>query len=455
MRLINKIKTEGVSLRLAHQIMVIVSFIIMAILLFKTFESGSTFSDLSEATNNYIYLEKDADALMSASDFLTDKVQRFTVTFDREQMDAYFEEAETTRRREHALENMERVAGGTEAYEKLQEAMKGSLELMNTEYYAMRLIIDAKGYTNYPAVLDTVVIDPADAALGDSDKIILAQQKVHNDDYYSQKMQIRMNMEECLKTLESDTHSKQKIISEKMTEQMKGTRFFIIIQCAATVFVLLMTSYLGINPIIKGVEKIKEDSEIPIIGSYEFRYLAKTYNKMYEAFKKSIANLNYDASHDKLTGVYNRSGYDILSQSIDLRSTAALLIDADKFKEINDTHGHATGDKVLKKIAVMLRRTFRSEDYICRVGGDEFVVFMLHMDEERRELIKLKVGLINKGLADTSDDLPPISVSIGVAFGKDVPNVSTLIKNADEALYRMKNSGRGGCCFYTKPTDES
>lgn len=455
MRLINKIKTEGVSLRLAHQIMVIVSFIIMAILLFKTFESGSTFSDLSEATNNYIYLEKDADALMSASDFLTDKVQRFTVTFEREQMDAYFEEAETTRRRENALENMERVAGGTEAYEKLQEAMKGSLELMNTEYYAMRLIIDAKGYTNYPAVLDTVVIDPADAALGDSDKIILAQQKVHNDDYYSQKMQIRMNMEECLKTLESDTHSKQKIISEEMTEQMKGTRFFIIIQCAATVFVLLMTSYLGINPIIKGVEKIKEDSEIPIIGSYEFRYLAKTYNKMYEAFKKSIANLNYDASHDKLTGVYNRSGYDILSQSIDLRSTAALLIDADKFKEINDTHGHATGDKVLKKIAVMLRRTFRSEDYICRVGGDEFVVFMLHMDEERRELIKLKVGLINKGLADTSDDLPPISVSIGVAFGKDVPNVSTLIKNADEALYRMKNSGRGGCCFYTKPTDES
>ena len=455
MRLINKIKTEGVSLRLAHQIMVIVSFIIMAILLFKTFESGSTFSDLSEATNNYIYLEKDADALMSASDFLTDKVQRFTVTFEREHMDAYFEEAETTRRREHALENMERVAGGTEAYEKLQEAMKGSLELMNTEYYAMRLIIDAKGYTNYPAVLDTVVIDPADAALGDSDKIILAQQKVHNDDYYSQKMQIRMNMEECLKTLESDTHSKQKIISEEVTKQMKGTRFFIIIQCAATVFVLLMTSYLGINPIIKGVEKIKEDSEIPIIGSYEFRYLAKTYNKMYEAFKKSIANLNYDASHDKLTGVYNRSGYDILSQSIDLRSTAALLIDADKFKEINDTHGHATGDKVLKKIAAMLRRTFRSEDYICRIGGDEFVVFMLHMDEERRELIKLKVGLINKGLADTSDDLPPISVSIGVAFGKDVANVSTLIKNADEALYRMKNRGRGGCCFYTKPTDES
>ena len=454
MRLINKIKTEGVSLRLAHQIMVIVSFIIMAILLFKTFESGSTFSDLSEATDNYINLEKDADALMSASDFLTDKVQRFTVTFEREHMDAYFEEAETTRRRENALENMEKVAGGTEAYEKLQEAMKGSLELMNTEYYAMRLIIDAKGYTNYPAVLDTVVIDPADAALSDSEKITVAQQKVHNDDYYSQKMQIRMNMEECLKTLESDTHSKQKILSEEVTEQMKGTRFFIIIQCAATVFVLLMTSYLGINPIIKGVEKIKEDSEIPIIGSYEFRYLAKTYNKMYEAFKKSIANLNYDASHDKLTGVYNRSGYDILSQSIDLKSTAALLIDADKFKEINDTHGHAMGDKVLKKIAAMLRRTFRSEDYICRIGGDEFVVFMLHMDEERRELIKLKVGLINKGLADTSDDLPPISVSIGVAFGKDVPNVSTLIKNADEALYRMKNSGRGGCCFYTKPSEE-
>ena len=109
-------------------------------------------------------------------------------------------------------------------------------------------------------------------------------------------------------------------------------------------------------------------------GSYEFRYLAKTYNKMYEAFKQSIENLNYEASHDSLTGVYNRAGYDVVKQSLDLKSTAVLIIDADNFKKINDMYGHLVGDQVLKKIEDALRAAFRSEDYICRVGGDEFWV---------------------------------------------------------------------------------
>jgi diguanylate cyclase (GGDEF)-like protein len=124
------------------------------------------------------------------------------------------------------------------------------------------------------------------------------------------------------------------------------------------------------------------------------------------------------------------------------------MIDADKFKEINDTYGHDTGDAVLVKIAHTLRSAFRSEDYVCRLGGDEFVVFMLHMDESHAPLIENKVNRINEVLANTSDGIPKISISVGVSFGSQADHVNVMIKHADLALYQMKEAGRAGCTFY-------
>ena len=83
---------------------------------------------------------------------------------------------------------------------------------------------------------------------------------------------------------------------------------------------------------------------------------------MYNAYRKSIENLSFQASHDELTGAYNRAGYDLIKSSLDFGSTAMLLFDADQFKNINDRHGHETGDLVLKKIVAVLKRSFRSDD---------------------------------------------------------------------------------------------
>ena len=97
---------------------------------------------------------------------------------------------------------------------------------------------------------------------------------------------------------------------------------------------------------------------------------------MYEVYKRSLANLNFKASHDELTGAYNRSGYELLLSSIDLGSTTMMLFDVDNFKTINDTYGHEVGDKVLTRLVQVLKKNFRFDDYICRIGGDEFVVFI-------------------------------------------------------------------------------
>jgi diguanylate cyclase (GGDEF)-like protein len=170
---------------------------------------------------------------------------------------------------------------------------------------------------------------------------------------------------------------------------------------------------------------------------------------MYNAYKKSIENLSFKASHDELTGVYNRAGYDLIKSSLDTESTAMLLFDADQFKNINDRFGHELGDRVLKKIADALKRNFRSDDYICRIGGDEFVVFMVHTTGTSKQLITRKVVSINKALADGKDDLPPITLSAGVSYRTAGKDPEEMFRQADIALYYVKDHGRDGCCFYS------
>ncbi len=123
-------------------------------------------------------------------------------------------------------------------------------------------------------------------------------------------------------------------------------------------------------------------------------------------------------------------------------------MDVDNFKNVNDTYGHDTGDKILIKIVQTLKDNFRSIDYICRIGGDEFVVLMVHAEPEMKELLSAKIEQINKTLADTSDGLPPISISAGVAFGTCIGDEENIIEKADEALYRIKRSGKNGIAFF-------
>lgn len=170
---------------------------------------------------------------------------------------------------------------------------------------------------------------------------------------------------------------------------------------------------------------------------------------MYDVYKKSIEHLNYKASHDELTGVYNRAGYDLLVESIDLATTYMMVIDVDDFKKVNDEYGHNAGDNVLVRVAKVLQMFFRSDDYVCRVGGDEFVVLMVHSSRNSDKLIAAKVEDINRELAKgNTDDAPAASISAGVAHGEEHDTSQTLFEKADKALYETKKSGKRGYSFY-------
>ena len=93
----------------------------------------------------------------------------------------------------------------------------------------------------------------------------------------------------------------------------------------------------------------------------------------------------------------------------------------------------------------MIRESFRSQDYVCRIGGDEFAVIMVHTDASHAELVRGKVQRINERLRQSGDGLPVTHISCGAAYGRDAADFEAIFQNADAALYRVKGSGGCGC----------
>jgi two-component system cell cycle response regulator len=157
------------------------------------------------------------------------------------------------------------------------------------------------------------------------------------------------------------------------------------------------------------------------------------------------------ATTDALTGVPNRHYFDthleqLFSRAIETQKPLSIaLCDADHFKRVNDTYGHAIGDEVLMELARRLGRNLRSLDLVARIGGEEFVVVMpdtppgqaLRISERLRSKVAEEPFLVGDGLR------LPITTSIGVtSHGPDDAIATDLLKRADEAMYRAKRGGR-------------
>ena len=438
----SKQRQNGISLRKAHIFLVAGAILIAALMFYSTVRLNLSFHRLTDAAEGQIELRKATRELMDASDYLTEKVQRFTVHGEARFMEEYFTEAFETNRREDAIHRMTEGTDNTAAIQNLKAALNDSMALMSLEYYAMRLVVEAKGYTDYPEQLRTITLSEEDCKLSNAAKLRRATELVLSDEYYAKKDEIRAHMNASLDELERMAYDTDASTLQSFHKEMTLVRLVILIQIVGIFLIVILTAQLGIHPVLNAVEHIKEDSPIPEVGANEFRYLARTYNKMYEVYKSSLARLNFKASHDELTGAYNRSGYELLLSSLDLGSTYMMLFDLDNFKGINDTYGHEMGDRALVKLVEVLKKSFRADDYVCRLGGDEFIVFMVHTDKRKQNLVAAKIREINRALSESRDGIPPLSVSVGIVHGSDAPDAERLFEKVDAAMYRSKQSGK-------------
>ncbi len=173
--------------------------------------------------------------------------------------------------------------------------------------------------------------------------------------------------------------------------------------------------------------------------------------------KRTEEQVRHLANHDPLTGLPNRRLLDDrLTQALNLAQrsglgVAVMLIDLDRFKIINDTHGHEIGDRVLQTVARRLRTTIRKVDTVARQGGDEFVVVLPELGKatDAGRVANKILQQLGKPIAVERHSFV-IGASIGISvFPSDGADAESLLRAADIAMYRAKSTGRGGAEFVT------
>jgi diguanylate cyclase (GGDEF)-like protein len=174
--------------------------------------------------------------------------------------------------------------------------------------------------------------------------------------------------------------------------------------------------------------------------------------------------IRYLAEHDGLTGLANRNVMQArLNQAIGQMSAAGeqlavICIDLDHFKEANDLHGHLAGDAILTETARRLQAAVAAPSFAARLGGDEFVVVQIGGGAQPAAAAELAASLLDtlsEPVSYADQDLP-VGASLGISLYPDDGSAGeALLANADMALYRAKESGRGAYCFFKREMDEN
>ncbi len=411
--------------------------------------------ELAQRTREYVFAQEDARDLLFGSNYLTDQARLYAVTKDHDYAEAYFTEVHESRRRDLALEALEvHLRGRNEdALNTSKEAMELSNALMVLEIHSMKLAALSAGED-----MGSLAREIQDYQLTEEELSWTAQQQadasielVFGEEYRTMKGQIEAKMSDVTRSVIEICERDQAESEGTMKNALIRQSIYTVLVVILVIFSYIMIAVLILRPIRIYVNCIKNNNFLEITGAYEFKYLAATYNNVYEMTMEQQNMLRKKAERDALTGLLNRQAFEQLKSQLRISSEplAFLIIDVDVFKSINDNYGHDVGDQALIKVARLLDENFRKVDYVLRIGGDEFAVIMEKTGPDKKPIIRSKIEAINEILQHSEDEavFPKYSVSVGIAFSEK-GFYDDLFQQTDQALYHTKENGRCGYTFY-------
>lgn len=187
----------------------------------------------------------------------------------------------------------------------------------------------------------------------------------------------------------------------------------------------------------------------------DIKLLADDLEKMRKSLLVMADSMQVQATHDELTSLPNRYLYrDRLDKAISLsqrsgKSFAVLLLDLNRFKEINDALGHGVGDKVLQKLAQRMLDGIRGTDTIARIGGDEFSVILIDVEQVQAEILARKLIELIEPLIEVEGHNLKVGASVGVAvYPQCGHNAELLMQHADVAMYYAKHNNLGVASYH-------
>lgn len=418
------------SLNLLSSFLVFLTLAVFFLILIISYSVNVSYKAVRSSMKRFIVCQQSSEIIKSSTNELTELARLFVVNHDERFALAYLEEIEGTRSQKKALENLKTVCSDKYfALQRLEIAIGQAETITQMELYDMRLCYEiiAKNEAEIPGVIRNIKLKPSDLNLSEKEIQEAAVKNIFGNGFLIYKVRVNENCLITVNEISAEIQRELDLNSEKLGQNLDRLRILIL--------VLLVINILS------------------AIGLKEFRAVEKSYDRIYEFGERKTKNLLKDAEYDALTGILNRRAYDqiCMSSSEQKISIALLLIDIDNFKSINDTFGHTGGDTALRALASILKDTFRNGDYVARIGGDEFAAVLTDFKTEGFKIITEKIGYINERLSQL-EGLTGVSVSVGMAYSP-VGYTESLYKQADKALYAVKESGKKGCRIYDHSLD--
>lgn len=433
---------------------IVVTLIFTALFIFICIFNQKQFHSFQESSQQYVLCKDSVEQLEEGCDYLVEQARLYAMTGNEYYMNLYFREAHMTKRREHALKQLEEYFDGTQTFTSLKSALKSSGDLMSIDYYSMRLIADANRISedSLQQEVAAVKLTDEDALLSSEEKLKKASSILCDNTYQALLVQTKANLANCTQSLLDYTQKKQnraQTIFFDSFRNLKISTFLMVFLMLAFCFTI---RHLIVKPLISYNECIRLGEIFPVLGAVELQNLAITYNQVYRENQQTQQLIRHQAEYDALTDCFNRRSFNkflsLYETDAENHPFALILIDIDVFKSVNDTYGHAIGDVILKKVADYLKAAFRNNDYVCRIGGDEFAILMVEMTTDLQYTIKDKIDSVNQQLSSPEKGIPKVSLSAGVAFSDRENPGENIFEDADKALYKVKGNGRNGCGFY-------
>jgi two-component system, cell cycle response regulator len=294
-------------------------------------------------------------------------------------------------------------------------------------------------------------------------RILLLDQKTVERDRIAAALQADMASLEIADDLASAVHLAQTqpfdlVIGSLLLEQEDGLKLCGALRShekARHVPILLVADDSDIGRVAKGLDLGANDYILVPIDVNELKARVRTQVRQKRTYDRLRGNYEANmtlAVTDPLTGAFNRRYLDahlprLLERAYgDGRPLSLLMLDIDHFKQVNDRFGHPVGDVVLKEVAARIQRYVRSVDFVARIGGEEFIVVMPETGAETAAQIAERLRLVIAGqpiAAAVDGGSLPVTISLGLATTGATPDpAESLIKRADDALYRAKQGGR-------------
>ena len=205
------------------------------------------------------------------------------------------------------------------------------------------------------------------------------------------------------------------------------------------------------NAITPVLNKLSANANAIYTANETFRGQLSAAQSEISALKAELKSSKKEAHTDPLTGLYNRRVFEaIYNQFVGNKNNqdniTLIMMDVDKFKTFNDTHGHLVGDQILKYIGKLLKKECSKPILPVRLGGEEFALlcpsFKLEQGKAFAENIRVKLAAIPFSSKRTGERIPAVTASFGVAQKRPNDGLTNIIERADKALYAAKNAGR-------------